>query len=567
MTHRFFGLAVAVAVTLTLAGGPRLAAGPEERSGGLGLVPGGAGFVTVRVADLLRKVGGVSILKTMCKKCGVKLEDVDRITVLLPNSEEDYTPLMIVSSTKPFVVRDILAAFVPAAEETQVAGQPVHVSSKNGNAVRFVNSRLLIAGNKEWLTAYLKQPLPPVRKDNEQAAALASAAGHDIVAWADTMWAWDIEEIKGGKLGDYGIESVTLTIDVGSRVDCALRLACTDEVKASKMVPIVRGMVNMTRGELLMVLGLHDAANILGDEVPSELSGLPWSLVRLGEAALQQVNVRVTRSAVTTTASLRMDGKALRAELEKLVPPEIAAALASGEIEFPSASSPKQDEPGATAGALLGAGAGALLPRSPGATPIGGAIGAAAESRAEQQSLTLEDIAKMAGSNVSDDVIIAKIKKSETTYSLSAEQLVWLKQQDVSDKVIRAMQTAGIEPATPAVNLPKSDSSGPPLPRSVPRSPFAFAPAPVPARFQATVANMRKEPALLFELAEDGKMTFRQKVTPGEAIDVEMVSGKRWIAIFADTPEGLSFEPKEPGAVWLLRTRNIERLDVAPVGR
>ncbi len=51
-----------------------------------------------------------------------------------------------------------------------------------------------------------------------------------------------------------------------------------------------------------------------------------------------------------------------------------------------------------------------------------------------------------------------------------------------------------------------------------------------------SVANVRKETALLFTMADDGKLTFVQKVPAGEAVDVQTTSGQRWTEIYTDNP-------------------------------
>jgi hypothetical protein len=118
---------------------------------------------------------------------------------------------------------------------------------------------------------------------------------------------------------------------------------------------------------------------------------------------------------------------------------------------------------GAAAGGLLGAGIGGLVGRSPGAALVGGALGAGAglatgavvdaahdkkvardsARAAVANSVSLEDVAKMTQANVSDEIIIDKIRQTNVAYSLTGDQLVWLKQQGVSDRVVRAMQTNG----------------------------------------------------------------------------------------------------------------------------
>jgi len=132
---------------------------------------------------------------------------------------------------------------------------------------------------------------------------------------------------------------------------------------------------------------------------------------------------------------------------------------------------------GAAAGGAIGAGIGALAGRSPGAALVGGALGAgvgalggaaverADDNRARAQHAanvrattasapSLPDIVHMAQSNVSDDIIIDKVRASNVVYNLSPDQLVMLKQQGVSDRVVRAMQTGTPRPVVQHVPQP-----------------------------------------------------------------------------------------------------------------
>jgi hypothetical protein len=98
------------------------------------------------------------------------------------------------------------------------------------------------------------------------------------------------------------------------------------------------------------------------------------------------------------------------------------------------------------AGAAVGAGVGALA---------GGAAGNAqdrAEDRAVRQAaatqaaaarsmLTLEEIVKMTQSHIEDAVIINQIRQTGSVYNLNGDQIIWLKQQGVSDAIITEMQT------------------------------------------------------------------------------------------------------------------------------
>ena len=117
---------------------------------------------------------------------------------------------------------------------------------------------------------------------------------------------------------------------------------------------------------------------------------------------------------------------------------------------------------GAGAGALMGAaiggprngGAGALIGAAAGAI-TGGAIGnamdqqQAAELRAQApqtyvrvqqgQPLTVSDIKALAEANVSDDVIISQIRNSHTVFHLSTSDIIDLHNAGVSENVINFM--------------------------------------------------------------------------------------------------------------------------------
>lgn len=100
------------------------------------------------------------------------------------------------------------------------------------------------------------------------------------------------------------------------------------------------------------------------------------------------------------------------------------------------------------AGAAIGAGGGALA---------GAAIGSGvdrreerAEARAVAQAnainaqnppLGMSEVAQMAQQHISDAVIIQQIRTTNSAFSLSPQQITWLKQQGVSDSVIMEMQS------------------------------------------------------------------------------------------------------------------------------
>ena len=82
-----------------------------------------------------------------------------------------------------------------------------------------------------------------------------------------------------------------------------------------------------------------------------------------------------------------------------------------------------------------------------------------------------------------------------------------------------------------------------------------------------TVANVTKEPALLFYEGDNGKLVFDRKVPAGEAVDVETATGKRWVAIFADNPSGETRVASDSSAPWLLRSARRDAPEPRPAAR
>jgi hypothetical protein len=109
---------------------------------------------------------------------------------------------------------------------------------------------------------------------------------------------------------------------------------------------------------------------------------------------------------------------------------------------------------GAAIGSLTGhTGAGAVIGGLTGAV-AGGLIGNHADEKEQKEAaarwaaahppVSLQDVANMTQQGVSDGVIISQIQNSGTVYTLTPDQIVWLKQSGVHDCVIQEMQmTAG----------------------------------------------------------------------------------------------------------------------------
>jgi uncharacterized protein YcfJ len=113
---------------------------------------------------------------------------------------------------------------------------------------------------------------------------------------------------------------------------------------------------------------------------------------------------------------------------------------------------------GAGIGGLVGAAAGGIIGHQSGhgvgGVLIGGAVGAAGGAAVGSQikkpeqntqalssaGLSMSKIVELAKQGVSSDEIINKIKATKSQYSLTAEDIGYLKKQGVSQRVIEAMQ-------------------------------------------------------------------------------------------------------------------------------
>jgi hypothetical protein len=98
---------------------------------------------------------------------------------------------------------------------------------------------------------------------------------------------------------------------------------------------------------------------------------------------------------------------------------------------------------GAAIGGVVGAAAGGLTGAAVDSSQHKAEVKAAAAAQA-RAALGLSDVAKLAQSGVSDAVIIEQIRASGAVYQLTADQILWLRQNNVSETVIREMQQTAL---------------------------------------------------------------------------------------------------------------------------
>jgi hypothetical protein len=113
---------------------------------------------------------------------------------------------------------------------------------------------------------------------------------------------------------------------------------------------------------------------------------------------------------------------------------------------------------GGAAGTVLGAGIGAIahhpvigaLIGAGGGMLAGSAVGASQDRKEARQAaqayaatrppLTIPDVVQMAQSHVSDDVIIQQIRTTGSTFRLTSDDVIYLSQMGVSNRVVMEMQ-------------------------------------------------------------------------------------------------------------------------------
>jgi hypothetical protein len=122
-----------------------------------------------------------------------------------------------------------------------------------------------------------------------------------------------------------------------------------------------------------------------------------------------------------------------------------------------------------------------------------------AQSSATPQTYGGTDIVKMNKANVGDTTIISYIKSSGNSYNLNADQIIFLKQQGISDAVITAMLSQPNPGAAPATL---------PMPATPAPQPVASAPA------YAQVTSTTVQPAVTYVQAPQPVVTYVQTVPP-----------------------------------------------------
>jgi len=126
-------------------------------------------------------------------------------------------------------------------------------------------------------------------------------------------------------------------------------------------------------------------------------------------------------------------------------------------------------------------------------------LGAGANSGFAQTALPpgIQDVVKLSQAGISDEIILSQIKNNQATYNLTADQIILLKSQGVSQPVIKALISGGDSAPSAPIPAPAPASPPPsvPAPAAVPEPPVVVgtpsdaAPVATLDSFQAQLAG------------------------------------------------------------------------------
>jgi hypothetical protein len=517
-------------------------------------------FVTVRVADLAGKLG-VNAGKQpwaagLEKQTGIPLHHVERCTFVATEDKGCF----IIRTNAPYKRDAVLNACAPGAKQEKYHGKVCHISTSNGAAVHFASDRIVIVG----YTDAVKQCLSAEGQRSPHLADVLSRTGkHDLVAWVaatlsvrtgldDDAQDQPREEVPMRALGlsaiPPGVEAGTFIVDVGDKMNIEMRVDCDEEASARRGEKLLRIGVGMTHAFLLQVICGQDMVDLYPDpeavkELPEGLNLFPSKLTRRAEKGLQDAKFRIDGKTAIATIALPIDARMLRAEMKEV---KVSVNSLFSDVDLPVPFN-NRDNPRYVA--------------PPNAVPE-------SESKQDRPPAAAQPVASIPyfGINSSSSSVASSSSSVASSPSYGAPSSSYgggSYSYGAPSSTTPAISQVPIQPPEP----PRPPSTVPPavqplqggyviagVPYVVPLTVQPAQPiAPPVAQVKFTVANVRKETAVLFLLEDNGKMTFAGKVPAGEAVDLQTVSGQRVIAVFADNQAAESFVVKPGADSWLLR--------------
>jgi hypothetical protein len=248
------------------------AAGRDEASkaalpADLALVPRDAlGFASVRLAELwsqegLKDAGKLivaqepSVLQNLEKALGVAPDRIERLTIVflrVPAPREEGPPMVfLVTTTRPYDRKAVLAEVLAGAKEREHAGKVIYVA--DSRAVHLINAGTYVVGDLANVFKFLDAG--GNKGEGPLAQALAAAGKHHVAgglrprAILDALGAQVPKEIEPF-LPLLQAHVLSAAIDFGKETRAEVHLVCAGESEARDAVTAARAGVTIVRDQL-----------------------------------------------------------------------------------------------------------------------------------------------------------------------------------------------------------------------------------------------------------------------------------------------------------------------------
>jgi hypothetical protein len=165
------------------------------------------------------------------KQVGLKMEDIERAVIVVPDFKTPDGFAVILTARKPLDRDKVLGALVPEAQEKKVASKTYYVSDKSHLGAQIVNERVLLVGTAKGVKAFLSRP---AAKDGSLRSAIDAAAGKHFLVVGVNPAAFRAAVTKGGDdakpfLPLFEAKSWRITMDAAKELRINLRLDFADE--------------------------------------------------------------------------------------------------------------------------------------------------------------------------------------------------------------------------------------------------------------------------------------------------------------------------------------------------
>lgn len=307
-----------------------LAAGGPARTGDQGALPAdlklvsgkGGGFVSVRVADLLKSARGKELLqklakmepkvdidKEMTRELGVGPTQMERVTVLLGEATE--TEPVVVFRTTRAIDRDKMFAglrFRPVEKQHQgrTYYAPSYKGRKIGTAYYFVSDRVFVSSNERSLMAWLENDPAKADPGAYRPALLQAAKGSPAVVAVGLPLLTQMTQPLPKELSDLlQPKSALLTVVCDKDTQADLRMTFADAKAAKDAAGALKGAIGLSREQIPLLRGELGRAGNEGIPLPEPMQmalGQADLILRQADKALADAQVSAEGTAVHARA-------------------------------------------------------------------------------------------------------------------------------------------------------------------------------------------------------------------------------------------------------------------------